>query len=87
MPAIVIRIDAVRSPETGKPLLLEIVETAETRDRPFTNGDGSWGSAPQTRSGSGWRVVDYSREKWTGWQRRRWLVGTDRRRDGDGVST
>ena len=53
----------------------EILEIAETRDRPFTDPvDGSWGSHGVPPSGPGWRIHDATRERHTTWERRRLIV-------------
>jgi hypothetical protein len=44
---------------------LEFVETAETRDRPFVDRDGAWGSRVVRPNGDGWRVLDAHRERFT----------------------
>jgi hypothetical protein len=54
------------------PLLVEITETAETRDEPLSNAEG-WGSRAKPPPGDDWQIVDYSSEKRTRWQRRRLL--------------
>lgn len=51
-------------------LFAELIETRTTRDQPFEDADGSWGSRITRPPGRGWRVADYSRDKKTRWMRR-----------------
>ena len=50
-------------------LFTEIVEIIETRDTPFEDEDGGWGSRVTRPPGAGWRVLDSRRERHTKWQR------------------
>jgi hypothetical protein len=69
----VMSIRPIRSPQFGErsPLFPEITETAETRDAPFIDGDGSWGTKPQAPNGDRWTVEDFSDERRTKWTRTR----------------
>jgi hypothetical protein len=60
---------------------LELVETAETRDRPFVDRDGAWGTRIVRPNGHGWRVLDAHREHFTLWIRRRLVVRNPSRRE------
>jgi hypothetical protein len=60
---------------------LELLEIAETRDRLFTDPDGSWGSCVVKPNGPGWRVRDFNRERHTTWERRRLIVRNPGRRE------
>lgn len=44
----------------------ELIESIITRDAPFEDRDGAWGS----RISRGWRVIDAHRERHTKWTRR-----------------
>jgi hypothetical protein len=50
---------------------IEVVETVVTRDQPFCDRDGAWGTRSTPPPGEGWRVVDYGNEKRTRWERPR----------------
>jgi hypothetical protein len=51
---------------------LFVIETSVTRDEPFGEDGGGWGSRPKVPLGDGWRIVDFlSSEKRTRWERRR----------------
>jgi hypothetical protein len=60
---------------------LELVETAETRDRPFVDRDGAGGTRIVQPDGQGWRVLDANRERFTVWMRRRLVVRNAGRRE------
>jgi len=55
-------------------LFLEAVETTTTRDVPFEDRDGAWGTSIVRPSGPGWRVVDTRHDRHTKWVRRRLIV-------------
>ena len=50
-----------------------IIETEVTRDQPFADRDGSWGTRSTPPSGEGWTIADYGDEHATRWERRRLL--------------
>jgi hypothetical protein len=54
-------------------LFAELVESAVTRDQPFEDPDGSWGTRIARPAGKRWRS-DFSHDKRTGWTRRRPIV-------------
>jgi hypothetical protein len=60
---------------------LELVETITTRDRPFTDPDGGWGSRIVRPNGHGWHVLAAHRERFTTWVRRRLVVRNPGRRE------
>ena len=44
-------------------------------DVSFDDPDGTWGTrVAQARKASGWRVIDFSHDRWTRWMRRRPIV-------------
>ena len=55
-------------------LFFEVIETVTTRDVPFEDRDGSWGTSIVRPSGPGWRIADARRERHTKWVRRRPVV-------------
>jgi hypothetical protein len=57
-------------PPPALSLFAELIERVETRDEPFTDRDGAWGTRIAKPPGKGWRVLDFSREKTTVWMRR-----------------
>ena len=54
-------------------LFNELVETEVTRDQPFADRDGSWGTRSTPPSGDGWTIADNGDEHSTRWKRRRFL--------------
>jgi hypothetical protein len=50
-------------------LFLEIIETRRTRDELVDDADGGWHSRVCPPPGAGWKVIDFSHDKWTRWQR------------------
>ena len=52
-------------------LFNELVETEVTRDQPFADRDGSWGTRSTPPSGEGWTIADFGDEHATRWERRR----------------
>ena len=54
----------------GQPeLFADLVETVVTRDEPFDDEHGGWGTRRVPPSGKGWRI-DRDRERATRWVRR-----------------
>ena len=51
-----------------------MTEIRETRDHPFVDPDGGWGTRVTRPEGSGWRVIDFSHDKRTRWMRRRAVI-------------
>ncbi|MER9563502.1 hypothetical protein [Mesorhizobium sp. M0571] len=51
-------------------LFAELIETAVTRDEPFSDPDGSWGTRIVRPAGKGWRISDAHRDRHTKWMRR-----------------
>jgi len=56
-------------------LFNELVETEVTRDQPFADRDGSWGTRSTPPSGEGWTIADFGDEHATRWERRRLIKG------------
>ena len=54
-------------------LLFEVIEVTTTRDAPFEDRDGSWGTSIVRPNGPGWRIAHH-RERHTRWIRRRPVV-------------
>jgi hypothetical protein len=50
-----------------------LIETEVTRDQPFADRDGSWGTRSTPPSGEGWRIADFGDEHATRWERPRLL--------------
>lgn len=48
----------------------DVIEVRVTRDTPFENDDGTWGSMITPPPGRGWVPIDSHRERHTKWQRR-----------------
>jgi len=52
----------------------ELIEYASTRDAPFEDPDGGFGTRIVRPAGKGWRISDYSHERRTTWTRRRAVI-------------
>lgn len=50
-------------------LFAEVIESLNTRDAPFVNPDGAWGTRRARPLGAGWRL-DRDRERHSAWVRR-----------------